>query len=441
MPHATPSREYLLHLLAEAAELEHNLLCSYLFALFSLKTDPGEDLQAAEFDAVQRWRKALLGVCVEEMTHLAQVANLTTALGWRPHFNRPNLPVAAGYHPAGVVVELTRFDLDTLEHFIHLERPEGLRVPDGPSFVPEQSYARRPHNGDLMPSAPDYKTIGEFYDVLRRGLQAHAATLGQERLFMGPRDVQLRPEEAGAQTLIVIRDLRSACDAVDEIVRQGEGAPGDTEASHFATFRAIKAEYVDLLWRRPAFEPSRRVGRNPVMRFAVAAARTHVTHPDASAVLDAANGLYSLMLRCLAQCYETPWTDTQARAAIVGATFRTMRAFAGVASDLTEMSARADGNDERAGVSFSMMRNTEGPARGAGGWLALSERLREIRACVPALPLPDRALHRVEVDLARVAESLGAGADEAPGDVRSASVRSSSAPGPAAIRAVLDHEA
>jgi hypothetical protein len=36
-PSRRPSKERLLHLLAEAAELEHNLLCSYLFAQFGLK--------------------------------------------------------------------------------------------------------------------------------------------------------------------------------------------------------------------------------------------------------------------------------------------------------------------------------------------------------------------------------------------------------------------
>ena len=34
------SREHLLHMLAEASELEHNLLCSYLYAAFSLKSTP-----------------------------------------------------------------------------------------------------------------------------------------------------------------------------------------------------------------------------------------------------------------------------------------------------------------------------------------------------------------------------------------------------------------
>lgn len=36
------SREHLPHVLAEAAELEHNLLCGYLYAAFSLKRGKGK---------------------------------------------------------------------------------------------------------------------------------------------------------------------------------------------------------------------------------------------------------------------------------------------------------------------------------------------------------------------------------------------------------------
>jgi hypothetical protein len=42
---AVPSRERLLYLLTEAAEIEHNLMCCYLYAAFSLRTDAGEGLQ------------------------------------------------------------------------------------------------------------------------------------------------------------------------------------------------------------------------------------------------------------------------------------------------------------------------------------------------------------------------------------------------------------
>src|SRR5579864_3830767 len=115
------TREDVLYLLAEAAEIEHNLMCCYLYAAFSLKR-PGEGaLSAEEAAAVARWRTMIMSVAIEEMTHLTLASNLTAALGGRPHFGRPNFPVAPGYHPADIVVRLAPFNMDTLDHFIFLE--------------------------------------------------------------------------------------------------------------------------------------------------------------------------------------------------------------------------------------------------------------------------------------------------------------------------------
>src|SRR5687768_10113490 len=60
-------REQLIHVLTEAAEIEHNLLCSYLYAAFSLKRGVDEDLTPAEAAAVSRWRKSVMSVALEEM--------------------------------------------------------------------------------------------------------------------------------------------------------------------------------------------------------------------------------------------------------------------------------------------------------------------------------------------------------------------------------------
>lgn len=83
------SRKQLLHLLAEAAEIEHSLMCSYLYAAFSLKRAVDEGVDQAQAEALERWRKIIIDVAVEEMGHLVMVANLTVAIGGRPHFNRP----------------------------------------------------------------------------------------------------------------------------------------------------------------------------------------------------------------------------------------------------------------------------------------------------------------------------------------------------------------
>jgi hypothetical protein len=70
---ASVSREALIHQLYEAAELEHNLMCTYLYAAFSLKSGEQEGLSPAEADATARWRREILRVAVEEMGHLTAV--------------------------------------------------------------------------------------------------------------------------------------------------------------------------------------------------------------------------------------------------------------------------------------------------------------------------------------------------------------------------------
>ena len=97
-------REAILHALYEAAELEHNLMCTYLYAAFSLR-DAEDGLAPDEAEATGRWRRALLDVAVEEMAHLAAVWNITSALGGSPRVGRGNFPLDPGYLPASVVVK------------------------------------------------------------------------------------------------------------------------------------------------------------------------------------------------------------------------------------------------------------------------------------------------------------------------------------------------
>src|SRR5471030_2609293 len=99
------SREILLHALYEAAELEHNLMCTYLYAAFSLKSGVEEGLSAVRAEAVARWRREIIAIAVDEMSHLAAVWNITSALGGTPRVGRTNFPLDPGYLPASVVVK------------------------------------------------------------------------------------------------------------------------------------------------------------------------------------------------------------------------------------------------------------------------------------------------------------------------------------------------
>src|SRR5262245_57442674 len=110
-PSATaPSRAELIYLLYEAAELEHTLMCTYLYAAFSMRDGESEGLSREEAVAVARWRRTILSVAVEEMGHLAAVWNITSALGGPPQFTRGNFPLDPGALPAGIVVRLAPFD-------------------------------------------------------------------------------------------------------------------------------------------------------------------------------------------------------------------------------------------------------------------------------------------------------------------------------------------
>ncbi|MDB5743979.1 MAG: hypothetical protein JWR68_2294 [Polaromonas sp.] len=374
------SREQLAHLLAEAAELEHNLLCCYLYAAFSLKTPDQGGVAAADARRVEKWRASIMQVAMEEMTHLALIANLSVAIGVRPHFNRPNLPVAPLYHPADIVVELAPFSLDTLDHFIYLERPEGSDLPDGQSFARRrENYQRGDRPGaSLMPSAMDYATIGEFYAHLRACFIDLANAAG-ESLFCGDPSMQVGPDKLDLPGMATIAQLDDALAALDTIVTQGEGGCA-AEESHFARFMQIRDELAELQARGNAAAPAWPAARNPLMRKpADPASGVHVTAPAAAAVLDLGNAVYALTLRLLAQAWGGPGGERhQARpAAALQAAMQLMRVLGGIGQHLCSLPARPDLADVHAGLTFAVPRATE-PLVAAAETLWIGERLAEL---------------------------------------------------------------
>src|SRR4029079_13476642 len=86
-------REAVLHALYEASELEHNLMCTYLYAAFTLRSDAEDGLEPDEAEAVGRWRQTLFDVAIEEMAHLTAVWYITSALGGSPRVGRGNFPL------------------------------------------------------------------------------------------------------------------------------------------------------------------------------------------------------------------------------------------------------------------------------------------------------------------------------------------------------------
>src|SRR5258705_10350938 len=94
-PFVIEHREALIYMLCEAAELEHGIMCGYLYAAFSLKQSAGEGLSASEAEAVQRWPKDAFPIAAQERLHLSLVQNLRSPIGASPHLSRPNFPPPA----------------------------------------------------------------------------------------------------------------------------------------------------------------------------------------------------------------------------------------------------------------------------------------------------------------------------------------------------------
>jgi len=375
---AAPSREQLLHSLYEAAELEHNLMCTYLYAAFSLKRGEAEGLRPEEAAATERWQREIVAVAVEEMGHLVAVWNITAALGGAPHLGRGNFPLDPGYLPASVVVKLAPFSDATLQHFIYLERPDGSSEADGEGFAVERQFSRNAVAPRITPMARDYDTVGHFYATLSADLQAFVAEHGEAASFCGDRALQLGPSELNLGGARPVLCSKTALAAFDAIVRQGEGAPSDSEASHYQRFAAIRTELAALRAANPAFAPAWPAATNPVLRRPPRPeGRVWLEDAAAAATVDVANASYGLMLRLLAQAYLLPGPSAE-KSLHVDLSLGLMRAFTPLAEHAARLPAGPSNPGCHAGASFTALRDTAALPPGPAARRFIVERLAQL---------------------------------------------------------------
>ncbi len=376
-PVLTPTREQLIHALYEAAELEHSLMCTYLYAAFSLKDGEGEGLNGEEATAVKRWRRAILDIAIDEMGHLAAVWNITAAIGGSPRFGRANFPLDPGLLPAGVVVKLAPFDMAVLQHFIHLERPEGSDEPDGAGFE-HLSFKRGAVTPRLTPMAIDYETVGQFYQTMEFALNYMAEKLGEKDLFCGDPALQLSPAEIDLKGAMPVLCSKTAVAACAAIITEGEGATEENANSHFCRFRAIRDEYEALLRKNPDFNPSHPAATNPVLRRPPNAEdRVWLEDVDASAIVDVANASYQTMLRLLAYAYVVPGPSPE-KSLAVDLALDLMKAMTLLSESAARRPAGPSNPHCNAGVSFTALRDAAALPQTASTRRFFAERMNEL---------------------------------------------------------------
>lgn len=404
-PIVSPSREALLGALYEAAELEHNLMCTYLYAAFSLRAGEGEGLSKDEAAAVARWRRTIIDVAIDEMGHLAAVWNITAALGGSPRFGRGNFPLDPGMLPAGIVVKLAPFNEAVLQHFIFLERPHGSTEQDGEGFTPELQFKRGTNRVRLTPMAMDYDTVGTFYGALGENLRRFVDRLGESNAFCGDPNLQLSEAEVSLHGANPVICLKTALAAFDAIVRQGEGATESSADSHYQRFLSIREELARLRAANPAFAPAYPAAVNPVLRPPLRPqGRVWIEDDAAFATVDVANASYALMLRLLAYSY-TLRRPVPQKALCVDLAMGLMRASTLLAERAARLPAGPSNPGCNAGMSFTALRDAAPMLPGESANRYFIERLGELNAAASNLAESGdaraMAASRVIADLAK----------------------------------------
>ena len=303
------SRKELTYLLSMGAELEHALMCEYLYAAFSLKS--AEDgLDAAHAERIEHWRKVILGIAAEEMMHWAIVQNLLAAVGSAPFVSRPHMPHQAGGYPPGVQLRLLPFGEAALRHFAFLERPDGFDFADAEGFDAAQTFLESYDPNEIIPRGQHFDTQGTLYRGVERGLTTLAQKLGEKNLFIGPAFHQADESAFMWPDVQPIQTLAAANAALERIVEQGEGATGNWQTAHFGRFLEVLEDYLRLREEEPGFDPV-----HPVIGAGMRAVEgvdpdAYITDPATGGVSDLFNAVYELLLQMIARYFafghETP---------------------------------------------------------------------------------------------------------------------------------------
>lgn len=240
----------LKEFLHEAMRLEHATIPPYLTALYSIK--PGVNQDAAQILRV---------IVVEEMLHLTIAANVLNAIGGTPDLRRPDFVVSyPAYLPDGETdfeVGIQAFGREALATFLKIERP-AIRPENLKAGNPLIQRRTAPHKS-MLGSHPSnnemhFYSIGEFYMAIVCSLKEFEAKAQREggTIFTGDISRQVTSEYyySGGGELLPVFNLKTALDALELIIEQGEGDGGgiydgdEHELAHYYRFdELVKGRY------------------------------------------------------------------------------------------------------------------------------------------------------------------------------------------------------
>lgn len=391
-------RGELLRLLARASELEHSLMCQYLFAAYSFKQSADEGLTDEQLNRAFEWERLILLVARQEMEHLGLVTNLVSAVGGAPTLGHPRFPYATPLY--GHQMALEPFSEAALEKFVCFERPDDVHPHDAFCIEPPPVQAE------------SYSTVSEMYERIKAVLRATAAQTPD--LFVGPPAAQVTGGQLGTDFPRIgalgagydvfmrpVTDLDSALGVIDLVIEQGEGAPRGHEVSHYQRFQGILDDF-----KKHAFEAARPVVANPT--------RHNVTNPAARAAMELFDEAYAVLLALLTRLFAHTDESEDSIAVLRALAFMPLMTMAirPLAEVLTAMPAHDPDDGTTAGPSF----DTGGavallPHRDAA-WIVLEESLRALAsraASTAQLPGVPARLGYIATSLELIAQRFAAG--------------------------------
>lgn len=194
----------LLEWLQIALELELATIPPYLLALLSIR--PPFNRAAAEL---------IRSVVVEEMLHLALLANIINAVGGKPRIDKdavPQFPVELKFEgkpfsDRRFPVDLARFSKSAVETFMKIEMPHQVAA--------DMEWIEARIDVPALTIGDFYQKVGDLLTELQ----------GEGGLFVGRPELQLGADFywSGGGRIVHVKDLASAKEALSIIITQGEG--------------------------------------------------------------------------------------------------------------------------------------------------------------------------------------------------------------------------
>jgi hypothetical protein len=349
--------------------------------------------------------------------------------GGAPRLGRHNLPQRSPYAPE-IQLTLAPFGEQTLQRFLHIERPEGMDISTIAGQLAQAAPPPPTLTGPLVLPAPQaFSSIGQLYHGIERGLRGLVDRYGEGQVFVGSANAQASTRYFRVPDrmpeLIPVTGLTSAITAIETIVEEGEGARGSWQGAHFGRFLTMLEAYRALAADDPSFAPARPAVANPYVRvprdlLGVAAA-TGPAAPDdpfgvhliedryTAAVSDLFNACYAAMLQLLYRFFQHT-EETDAELSMLGETtvLMMLQVLRPLGELMTRLPVGPGAPGMTAGPSFMLTSATPVTPHKPAAWIILGERLRELAEVCDGLTAgAPEVLAGVRQRLAACAASLG----------------------------------